>query len=145
MKFDELRSIAHNVADSLASGYSELAGVFELDVFGEAARAPGGAIEVDFLAGIVTDGAGSSALGEALGRFRLAVPALCAKHCVPDGAFRQLRARYSGGATFVVTIEDARGRIATDIYVGIPGARPRVVDALGRVRTMRSHVRPTGS
>jgi hypothetical protein len=44
MRFNELRSIAHNIADSLASGCSELTGIYELDVFAEAAKNPGGPI-----------------------------------------------------------------------------------------------------
>lgn len=107
MRFSELRSIAH----SLASGYSELIGVYQLDVFGEAASTPQGYIEVDFLAGTASGGRVSEALGEAAGRFRAALPDLCRKHCVSETAFRRLRARYFGGAlsvTFVVTVEYIR-------------------------------------
>lgn len=42
MKFDTLRSIGHNIADSLGSGIGLLIGVYEMDVFGEAAGAPDG-------------------------------------------------------------------------------------------------------
>lgn len=35
MKFDTLRSIGHNIADSLGSGIGLLIGVYEMDVFGE--------------------------------------------------------------------------------------------------------------
>ena len=57
MRFGELRSIGHNIADSLASGYSELAGVYDLDVFGAAG---GEGLEIDFLAG-TANRAGKSA------------------------------------------------------------------------------------
>jgi hypothetical protein len=140
MRFDELRSIAHNVADSLASGYSWLVGMYELNVFGEAASSPERFIEVDFLAGTATGGPISPTLSQAIGRFREVLPALCKKHGVSEAAFRQLRARYSGSGfstTFVVIVEDTHGRTATDTYVGIPGARPRTVDHLGRIRTTR--------
>ena len=36
MKFDELRSIGHNIADSLASGIGLLIGYYQMDIFGEA-------------------------------------------------------------------------------------------------------------
>ena len=140
MRFGVLRSIAHNIADSLASGCSQLVGVYELNVFGEAAGSPQGYIEVDFLAGTASGGPVSAALGEAISRLRGALPELCRKHRVSATAFRQLHARYFGSglsATFAVTIEDVHGRAATDTYVGIPGARPRGVDRLRRVRRFR--------
>jgi hypothetical protein len=49
MKHAELRSIVHNVADSLASGIGLMIGVYNSDTFGEAARSPSGLITVDFL------------------------------------------------------------------------------------------------
>ncbi|WP_198385000.1 hypothetical protein [Roseomonas sp. KE2513] len=140
MRFGELRSIALNVADSLASGYSQLVGMYELDVLGEAASSPQAFIDVDFLAGTISGGPVSATLSKAISRFRKALPDLCKKHHVSEAAFRQLKARYSNGgssATFVITVEDAYGRTATDAYVGNPGARPRSVDHLGRVRTPR--------
>ena len=36
MKHDELRSIGHNIADSLASGCGLMIGVYDMDIFGEA-------------------------------------------------------------------------------------------------------------
>lgn len=42
MKHDVLRSVAHNVAASLASGVGLLIGVHQLDVFGDARRSPRG-------------------------------------------------------------------------------------------------------
>ena len=143
MRFDELRSIAHNIADSLASGYSWPIGMYELNVFGEAASSPERFIEVDFLAGTAPSGAISPTLNEAVRRLHEALPGLCAKHGASVTAFRQLRARYSGSgfsATFVVTVESSDGRVATDTYVGIPGARPRSVGNLGRIRTSKPRV-----
>ena len=138
MRFDELRSIAHNIADSLASGYSWLIGMYDLNVFGEAANSPERLLEIDFLAGTVTGGPISPALREAVVRLREALPGLCEKHGVSLTAFRQLRARFSGSSyTFIVTTEDARGYLASDTYTGIPGARPRTLDHLGRIRTTR--------
>jgi len=112
--------------------------MYELNIFGEAANSPKQLIEVDFLAGTATVGPISPTLSEAVVRLREALPKLCEKHGVPVRAFRQLRACYSGPSiTFVVTTEDAQGYLASDTYTGIPGARPRTVDHLGRIRTTR--------
>ena len=143
MRFGELRSIAHNIADSLASGYSQLVGLYELNVFGEAAANPQGFIEVDFLTGTTIGSPVSAVLGEAIIRFREALPGLCRKHHVSETAFQQLQARYCGkglSATFVVKVQDIHGRTVVDTYVGYPGARPRSVDHLGRIRTLRLSV-----
>ena len=51
MKFNELKSIGHNIADSLASGIGLLTGDYDFDVFGEAAGSPEGFILVDLLTG----------------------------------------------------------------------------------------------
>jgi hypothetical protein len=140
MKFDELRSMAHNIADSLASGFGELIGVYEMDVFGEAGRSPEGFIEVDFLTGTSSGGHPSAYLTRAIALYGEALPSLCEKHGTSPSAVRQLRARYftKGLSTrFVVTVEDTEGRRSTDEYVGLPGRRARVLDSLGRIRTQR--------
>ncbi len=51
MKHAVLTSVAHNIADSLASGIGLMIGVYEMDIFGEAAHSSEGFIEVDFLTG----------------------------------------------------------------------------------------------
>ena len=70
MKFDQLRSIGHNIADSLASGAGLMVGFYEMDVFGEAARSSEGFIEVDFLAGISSGGSASPYLARAVELYR---------------------------------------------------------------------------
>ena len=40
MKFDQLRAIGHNIADSLAGGMGLLIGVYRTDIFDEAGPAP---------------------------------------------------------------------------------------------------------
>ena len=137
MKFDDLRSIGHNIADSLASGIGLLIGVYEMDVFGEAARSPEGFITVDFLTGQTQGARPSSSLSRAIGLYAKALPRLCTKHRTTVGAFRTLSVRYSmtaQGRLFVVTVADHRGHQSTDEYLGSPGQRLRVVDHLGRVR-----------
>ena len=156
MKFGELKSIAHNISDSLASGDGLLIGVFEMDVFGEAARAPEGFVDVDFLTGRTSartapaqtrwrrwlanlkawasGGSPSPDLAKAIALYAKALPELCAKHGATSAAFRQLSTRYYASSVFEVTIEDQRGRRSVDTYAGRPGRRALTLDALGRVR-----------
>jgi hypothetical protein len=140
MKHAVLRSIAHNVADSLASGCSLLVNCYDMDVFGEAERSPGRAIGIDFLTGLCTEGAPSPPLAAVIRLYPDALPGLCASQnaSVPD--FRSLRARFysdAQGPRFDVTVEDSAGRRSVDQYLGLPGARPKTRDALGRIRTRR--------
>jgi hypothetical protein len=140
MKHAVLQSIAHNVADSLASGCGLLIGIYEMDVFGDAARSAGGVIEIDFLAGLCIEGEPSPDIVTAAARYRDALPGLCTRHGASAADFLALRVRFCSGAagpSFVVTVEDSSGRRSVDHYVGQPGARPRIVDALGRIRTIR--------
>lgn len=137
MKFDELRSIGHNIADSVASGIGLLIGYYQMDIFGEASRSPEGFIAVDFLAGMCSTGTPSQSLARAIALYKDALADLCVRHGTSIAAFRELSARYSAdayGARFVVTVEDQQGRRSTDEYVGIPGRRPKVLDHLGRIR-----------
>lgn len=137
MKHNVLRSIAHNIADSLASGVGLMIGQYELDVFGEAGRSPEGILTVDFLAGRCIEGTPSASLARAIGLYKTALIALCGKHRTTVSAFRVLSARYSSDphvSRFVVTVEDQRGRRSVDAYVGTPGRRAMVRDGLGRPR-----------
>ena len=137
MKFDELRSIGHNIADSLASGIGLLIGVYEMDIFGEAGRSPEGFITVDFLTGTSEGGTPSRSLARAISLYREAFVDLCGKHGTSPSAFQKLTARYSvnsHGGRFLVTVEDHAGRRMVDEYTGIPGRRARVLDPLGRIR-----------
>jgi hypothetical protein len=139
MKFGDLRSLAHNLADSFASGVGLLVGVYEMDVYGEAARSPEGFIEVDFLTGRVGGGPPSASLERAVALYRDALPAFCARNRAEVGAFRTILARFwvaDDGRRYRVTIEDRNGRRSIDDYRGSPGRRARVVDRLGRVRRL---------
>jgi hypothetical protein len=141
MKHDELRSIGHNIADSLASGIGLLVGVYDMDVFGEAGRSPEGFITVDFLNGTAVGGRHSVSLAKAIGLYREALPELCERHGVSVSSFRELTARYSIdalGRQVIVVVEDKNGRRSTDKYVGTPLRYVKTVDSLGRVRTKRN-------
>jgi hypothetical protein len=140
MRIGTLRAIAHNIADSLGSGIGLLIGVYEIDVFGEAARNPGGFIKVDFLAGKATHGVLSPSLAAVVEKYRAALPELCVKHGASTEDFRELSACYSGdtfNTRIRVAIEDRNGRRAEDEYVGSPARHLKVVDRLGRIRTKR--------
>jgi hypothetical protein len=138
MKFNELRALAHNIADSVASGIGLMVGVYEMDVFADARRSPAGFVEVDFLSGRVTSGNASPVLARAVELYGRALPRLCAKHATTPESFRELSASYHAvECRFLVTVEDRTGRRTTDEYEGVPGRRLRRLDALGRVRTDR--------
>jgi hypothetical protein len=137
MKHNELRSIAHNVADSLASGIGLLIGVCEMDAFGEAVGSPERYITVDFLTGRISGGKPSEYLAKAAKLYCEALPRLCKRHGVSVSAFRELTARYYGSGLrtrFLVTIEDEAGRRSSTEYGGTPGQRVKILDTLGRLR-----------
>lgn len=143
MKHAQLRSVGHNIADSLACGMGFLIGVFEMDVFGEAAASPGRAMTVDFLAGAVVEGDASPSLRGAVARYRDALPGLCAKHGGSIDQFRELKVRYWSTHTerrFAVTVEDRAGRRSTTEYGGLPAERLKVIDGHGRLRP-KPHLR----
>ena len=136
-KFDELRSIGHNIADSLGSGICFLIGIYHVDVFDEARKAPESFITVDFLTGTTSGGRPSPSLARAVMLYRDALADLCGKHGTAPSAFRELTARYSAdwyGPSFVVRVVDQQGRSSTDRYVGRPGRRAKILDRSGRLR-----------
>ncbi len=139
MKHDELRSIGHNLADSLASGVGFLIGLYTTDVFGEASKSPAGFLIVDFLNGTI-QGHASASLAKAVSLYRDALPSLCEKHGASLSYFRELTARYSVdalGERVLVTVEDQNGRRSTDAYVGAPLRHVKITDSLGRIHTQR--------
>jgi hypothetical protein len=129
MKFGDLKSIGHNIADSLASGIGLLIGYYETDIFGEASRTPEGYIVVDFLNGTTEGGKPSPSLANAISLYRHALRNLCHRHGVEVSAFKTLKVRFAVdrvyGGHFTVTVESHTGRISTDSYLGVPGKRIR--------------------
>lgn len=129
MKFGELKSIGHNIADSLASGIGLMIGVYETDVFGEARATSAGFIEVDFLNGSTMGGTPSRTLQRAIELYRNQLESLCERHGTRRELFRVLKARYATdkvyGAFYTVIIADHFGRTATDKFIGVPGRRVR--------------------
>jgi hypothetical protein len=138
MKHDELRSVAHNLAHSLASGIGLLIGAYDLDVFAEAGATPEGYLTVDFLKGVVFDRQPSEKLAKAIASYKEALPSLCEKQGGSVSEFRELTVRYYGrseGRRFVVTVQDQNGKRSSTDYEGSPGHRIRVLDGLGRIRS----------
>ena len=137
MKLGILKSIAHNLADSVACGLGFMIGLYEMRIFEEARASPEGYIEVDFLTGAVTGGP-SPSLARALQLYAdEALPELCRRHGGSPSDFRRLVVRFSGppsGVRFVVTVEDQRGKSSIDEYEGFAGRRIKVLDHLGRIR-----------
>lgn len=142
MKRGELLSIAHNLADSAATGLGLMIGVYAMDIYGEAAASPEGYIEVDFLTGATAGGTVSESLATALRKYSTeALPRLCADHGTSPRVFRDLRARFwrsVDGGHFKVSVEDVEGRRATAEYAGSPAERVLVCDQLGRPRRKRT-------
>ena len=141
MKHAVLTSVAHNIADSLASGMGFLIGVYEIDIHGEAARSNEGFIEVDFLTGTMLGAPASPALVRAVKLYAEALSDLCARQGVSRNRYERLTARYSGRGLHhqvEVIVTDRAGKTSRDIYVGAPAGRPIQVDVKGRRRRLRT-------
>lgn len=144
MKFGELKSIGHNIADSLGSGIGLMIGVYEMDIFGEASNSPEGYITVDFLTGATSGAQPSASLAKAISLYSEALDDLCRKHGASVDAFSELTARFSvdsHGRRFVVTVRDNNDRHSIDEYLGLPGERVKELDELGRIRPKRNNRR----
>ncbi|WP_374389999.1 hypothetical protein [Brevundimonas sp.] len=130
MKFGELKSIGHNIADSLASGICLLVGYYEVDIFAEAASSPARYIDVDFLTGTSSGSLTSPSLTKVITLYRDALDRLCASHGTSSSAFTVLAARFATdsryGERFTVTVEDQSGRRSIDEYLGRPGRKLKV-------------------
>ena len=139
MKHGVLRAIGHNIADSVAAGMGFMIGLYQMDVFAEARRMPGGFIEVDFLTGTMSGGVLSESLSSALTRYvKEGFPRLCESHSASPSDFRELKVRFWGiGPTdrFEVTLQDQSGRRSTAEYEGHPARLIKRVDHLGRIRS----------
>jgi len=129
MKLGHLRSVGHNIADSLASGMGFMIGVYQTDVFTEASGEDDGFIVVDFLNGQTSGSTVSESFRSAVSLYRDALPELCLKHSVDPTEFRKLEVRYGTdpvyGPHFTVTVEGQTGKRSSDQYVGVPGKRLR--------------------
>jgi len=94
MKHAVLASVAHNIADSLASGIGLMIGVYEMDVFGEAHSSSEQFIEVDFLRGTTSGAKVSPGLARAIRLYSGELAGLCERQGVAVADFARLTARY---------------------------------------------------
>ncbi|KQN75068.1 hypothetical protein [Devosia sp. Leaf64] len=136
MKHDKLCAIAHNLADSLASGLCFVIGYWNTDVFGEAA-AGDGVLEVDFLNGRIVRGTFSENLRGAVVRFQEVLPSFCTANGADISDFITLRARFDTTTLahqVSVEVTDTNGKCTITEYSGVPLKRLRVLDPIGRVR-----------
>ncbi|MEO0393649.1 MAG: hypothetical protein AAF213_10450 [Pseudomonadota bacterium] len=143
MKFGVLKSIGHNLADSLGSGICLIVGAYSLDIYGEVRHSPEGYIEVDFLTGTSMGATPSALLAEAFRDIAQALPGQCQAQGAEVSDFKTLRARFrltKGQPGFLLTVEDKTGRRVEEEFHGIPARRTKVLDEAGRVRpkVMRS-------
>jgi hypothetical protein len=141
MKHDILRSIAHNIADSFASGMGFLVGLCPIDIFGEAQKSPQGYITVDFLNGTILEGEPSDSIIKAVQLYSHALPHLCEKQRSSVSYFQLLTARYSRNNAYdrhvLITIIDKNGYQSVNEYAGFPLQYIKRIDNLGRIRSKR--------
>ena len=136
MKHSVLHAIAHNFADSLASGQGFVVGYYPTDVFADALSSPDRFLVVDFLTGQIDEGTGSDQLLHALPVFRNEFENFCQKHGASKSEFKEFKTRFEAGylgATYTVTITDVRGRRSAIEYKGIPGKRTKILDDQKRI------------
>jgi|APTNR8051073442_1049403.scaffolds.fasta_scaffold08075_2 hypothetical protein len=143
MKHSQLVAIAHNLADSLASGCSLVIGIYEGDVFAEATNTISGVIEIDFLAGAIISSNGSFKLQSATHLFADAFPEFCRKNgcevtdfaCFTASFFLKATERY-----MVLNVVDRFGKASVTEFMGNPLRRPKILDDRGRVRSQNATV-----
>jgi hypothetical protein len=141
VKHDVLRSVAHNLADSLCSRAGLNLGFYATDIFEEARKSPEAFIRADLLNGNVIAGRASASLSQVVTLYRNILADVCAKHGASVSHFRTLTARFSvdarGTARVIVTVEDNHGRLSIDEYMDAPLRHIKTIDDIGRVRTQR--------
>jgi hypothetical protein len=147
MKHERLCAIAHNFADSMASGLGFVVGYCPTEVFEEAAGSPGGIIEIDFLRGTIVRGRPSDQLSSAAAIFGQAFPAFCSKNGAEVADFQSFLAAFDargGRCRTTLTVVDRNGRGSRTEFDGVPLRRLRVLDMLGRIRRKAKQIEKTG-
>lgn len=94
MNLGKLKSLGHNLADSFASGIGLLVGIYDMDVFAEAAASDEGYIKVNFLTAATTGCTPSASLACAIELYRDALPGLCSKHGLNRNEIKTLDVRF---------------------------------------------------
>ena len=136
MRYGRLCSVAHAMADSLASGICLMIGHYSVDVFACAARSPGAELSVDFLTGKV-EGVASQNVLDAVLAFRDRMPEFCREQGVAFADFRRCEAVYivrPVGAETHLIVEDRLGKTTLTEFMGTPLQRKRVLGPHGAKR-----------
>ena len=127
MKIGELKSLGHNIADSLSSGVCLMVGLYDVDIYRAASSSRSGYIDVDFITGASTCGIFSFKVRKAIKLYAKALPDLCHRHGLDLSEIKLLTARFGTDPilepNFTVTIETSDGRRSVDQYAGFPGKR----------------------
>ena len=125
MKLGELRSLGHNIADSLSSGIGLMIGVYDVDIYRAVASSRNGFIEVNFINGTSNCGFFAFKLRKAIRLYAAALPDLCRRHGLDLSEIKLLSARFVidsiVGQSFTVIVEASDGRRSVDQYAGFPG------------------------
>ena len=125
MRFGTLRSIAHNLGDSISTGLGLPIGLYGYDIFEEAKNSAKGFIEIDFIDGAIRGAMPSSVLSDALLQYTRWLHTLAAKHGATINHFARLTLRFADagayGRHFVATVSDHRGRSDSTVYDGMGG------------------------
>ncbi|MDO5657918.1 MAG: hypothetical protein Q4G36_06310 [Paracoccus sp. (in: a-proteobacteria)] len=137
MKHDDIRSVAHSIADSLACGVSLMTGFYDLRVYEDAGRSESGILTIDLLNGIVVVGTPSSDLASAVMLIPKEFDRLSRSKGFERKDCRAALAVFHADLImpwFTLVIEDSSGRVAETDYQGVPARRVRELDPRGRLR-----------
>lgn len=125
MRFGTLRSIAHNLGDSISTGLGLPIGLDGYDIFEEAKNSSEGFLEIDFIAGAICGAMPSTVLSDALLQYTRWLHELAAIHGATLDDFSRLTLRFADskpyGRHFVATIANQRGRSDGTVYDGAGG------------------------
>jgi hypothetical protein len=125
MRFGTLRSIAHNLGDSISTGLGLPIGFYGYDIFEEARNSAQGFIEIDFIDRAMRGAMPSAVLSDALLQYTRWLHALAAKHGATIDDFAHLTLRFADagayGRHFIATVADRRGRSDSTVYDGMGG------------------------
>lgn len=140
MKHSALHGVARNFADSISGGQSFVVPSYVLhpEIYAEAAVSSEGFVVLDLLKGKVIGAVPDSDLEEMAPLFAIAFPAFCAKHGVDHSDFRVCLVRFcmnQPGISYIVTVEDKKGRRTEREYSGTNGKRTRAEAPCGRSQT----------
>jgi hypothetical protein len=140
VKQGQRHAIAHNLADSIASGCSLLLGVYDFSIGAHITESPSGRVVIECLQPLLIEGTLNSEIRELLA----ALPAGLTKLCDDEGG--------SPEDFSVLTLAFSKTQLAIEVEIvvagpasiprsrwfsGSPLRRKRVLDSAGRMRRLR--------